>query len=72
MGTLDTLSEAVLQACISTDRYVGLEIAVNHDNSSSMYGETIYNILLEGEVDAEFYDVKEALTYLSLMDDTYD
>lgn len=71
MDTLDTLSEAVLQACINTDRVVGLEISVNHDDSSSMYGETIYNVLLEGEVTAEFYDVNDAVMYLDMMEDTY-
>ncbi|MCP3899162.1 MAG: hypothetical protein GY707_05560 [Desulfobacteraceae bacterium] len=71
MDIINTISETVTQACIRTDRVIGLEIGVCHDESTSMYGETVYNVLKEGEVDAEFYTIETALEYLDSINDTY-
>lgn len=68
---IESINESILLACIRTDRQVSIELAINHDDSSSMFGEVVYNILLDGEVEDEFYTIKDAVGYVNKLVDTY-
>ncbi len=68
MNTLNRINESVLEACIRTDKRIGFEITVHQDDTTCMYGETVYNILIEGEVNDGFFDIERALEYLDTLD----
>lgn len=67
MERLDDIFKVVLDATISTGWIIGLELGIYPDKSSSMYGENVLYVLIDGEVEEEFFFLDDAIRFLKNM-----
>ena len=64
MEMIEELFEVILKATNESDEDIGVELSIYPDSSSSMYGENVYYILFNGEIEEEFFFIADVLKYL--------
>ena len=69
--TIDSILKEILLASRLTEDKISFELSIDTDESCSMYGEYVYYVLRNGDVDYTTYDIKSAYLYLANMENTY-